>query len=70
MIIIKSDSDIRLMRRAGEITAMTLNMAKKAVKPGMSTKELDGMIEDFIRSHGAVPSFKGYGGFRAAHVSR
>ena len=63
MIIIKSDSDIRLMRRAGEITAMTLNMAKKAVKPGMSTKELDGMIEDFIRSHGAIPSFKGYGGF-------
>ena len=63
MIIIKSDSDIRRMRRAGEITGMTLKAAGAAIKPGMSTKELDGIIEDFIRSHGAVPSFKGYGGF-------
>ena len=63
MIIIKSDSDLRRMRRAGEITGMTLKAAGSAIKPGMSTKELDGIIEDFIRSHGAVPSFKGYGGF-------
>lgn len=63
MIIIKSDSDLRRMRRAGEITGMTLKAAEAAIKPGMSTKELDGIIEDFIRSRGAVPSFKGYGGF-------
>ena len=70
MIIIKSDSDLRRMRRAGEITGMTLKAAEAAIKPGMSTKELDGIIEDFIRSRGAVPSFKGYGGFPAARVSR
>lgn len=63
MIIIKSDSDLRLMRKAGEITGLTLKAAQAALKPGMSTKELDGVIEDFIRSHGAKPSFKGYGGF-------
>ena len=55
MIIIKSDSDLRRMRRAGEITGMTLKAAEAAIKPGMSTKELDGIIEDFIRSRGAVP---------------
>ena len=63
MIIIKSDSDLRKMRRAGEITGMTLKAAQAALKPGMTTKELDGIIEEFIRSHGARPSFKGYGGF-------
>lgn len=63
MIIIKSDSDIRLMRRAGEITALTLQSAKSALRAGMSTKELDSIVEDYIRSQGAVPSFKGYGGF-------
>ena len=63
MIIIKSDSDIRKMRVAGEITGMALLTAKKAVRAGMSTKELDGIIEDYIRSRGATPSFKGYGGF-------
>lgn len=63
MIIIKSDSDIRKMRRAGEITGLALQTAQKALRAGMSTKELDGIIEDCIRSRGAVPSFKGYGGF-------
>lgn len=63
MIIIKSDSDIRCMRRAGEITGLTLKAAKQALHAGMSTKDLDEVIEDFIRSHGARPSFKGYGGF-------
>ncbi len=63
MIIVKSDSDIRKMRRAGQITAMALRVAGESVKAGMSTKELDGIIEDYIRSQGAVPSFKGYGGF-------
>ena len=63
MIIIKSDSDIRLMRKAGSITAFALEMAGKSIKPGMSTKELDCVVEDAIRSKGAIPSFKGYGGF-------
>ena len=63
MIIIKSDSDIRCMCRAGAITAAALAAAGKAIRPGMSTKELDCVVEDAIRSRGAVPSFKGYGGF-------
>ncbi|MBQ8605459.1 MAG: type I methionyl aminopeptidase [Clostridia bacterium] len=63
MIIIKSDSDIRCMRRAGAITAAALAAAGAAIKPGMSTKELDCVVEDAIRSKGAIPSFKGYGGF-------
>lgn len=66
MIIIKSDSDIRLMRKAGSITAGALATAGKAIKAGMSTKELDTIVEDYIRSHGAIPSFKGYGGFPAS----
>ncbi len=66
MIIIKSDSDIRLMRKAGSITAGALATAGKSIKAGMSTKELDAIVEDYIRSHGAIPSFKGYGGFPAS----
>ena len=66
MIIIKSDSDIRLMRKAGSITAGALAAAGKAIKAGMSTYELDKIVEDYIRSHGAIPSFKGYGGFPAS----
>lgn len=66
MIIIKSDSDIRLMRKAGSITAGALAAAGKAITDGMSTYELDKVVEDYIRSHGAVPSFKGYGGFPAS----
>lgn len=66
MIVIKSDSDIRLMRKAGSITAGALATAGKFVKAGMTTKELDAIVEDYIRSHGAIPSFKGYGGFPAS----
>ena len=63
MMIIKSDSEIRLMRKAGAIAAGALAAAGEAIRPGMSTKELDRVVERYIRSHGAIPSFKGYGGF-------
>lgn len=66
MMIIKSDSDIRLMRKAGAIAAGALQAAGDAVAPGISTKELDRIVESYIRSHGAIPSFKGYGGFPAS----
>ncbi|MBQ7035182.1 MAG: type I methionyl aminopeptidase [Clostridia bacterium] len=66
MMIIKSDSDIRLMRKAGEIAGGALRAAGEAIRPGMSTKELDRVVESYIRSHGARPSFKGYGGFPAS----
>lgn len=66
MIIIKSDSEIRLMRRAGEIAAGALKAAGSAVKPGMTTLELDKVVREFILSKGARPSFLGYGGFPAS----
>lgn len=66
MMIIKSDSEIRQMRKAGSIAAGALAAGGNAVCPGISTKELDRIIESYIRSHGAVPSFKGYGGFPAS----
>lgn len=63
MIILKSDREIEYMRDAGKIVAQTLVEVKKAVKPGVSTLELDKIAEKYIRSSGAVPAFKGYGGF-------
>lgn len=63
MLILKTDSDIRKMRLAGKISGRALLAAGKAVRAGMSTLELDKIVEDYIRSHGAIPSFKGYGGF-------
>ena len=66
MITIKSKTEIEKLRKAGFITACALDAAEKAIKPGMTTKELDRIIEKFITSHGARPGFKGYGGFPAA----
>ncbi len=66
MMIIKSDSEIRQMRKAGAIAAGALLAAGEAVRPGMTTKELNQVVDHYIRSHGAIPSFKGYGGFPAA----
>lgn len=63
MITIKSDSEIQLMREAGEILRDTLNMLADHVKPGVTTKELDKLAHDYIKSRGAKPSFLGYGGF-------
>lgn len=63
MISIKSPREIELLRVAGEITGSTHNYLKPFIKPGITTKELDKLAEDYIRSRGATPSFKGYDGF-------
>ncbi|MCA0758431.1 type I methionyl aminopeptidase [Paenibacillus sp. N4] len=63
MIICKSESELRYMREAGRIVAETHRLMKQAVKPGITTRELDQIAEAYIRSQGAVPSFKGYNGF-------
>ena len=63
MIIIKNSEQLNLMRRAGRITAEALLVAKDAIRPGMSTKELDTKIRGFIEKCGAEPSFLGYNGF-------
>lgn len=66
MIICKSDSELRYMREAGRIVAETHRMMAEAVKPGVTTQELDQLAEAYIRSQGAEPSFKGYNGFPAS----
>ena len=63
MIQIKTPDEIALMREAGLITQRALAAMREAVRPGITTGELDRIAEDSIRSEGAVPSFLGYRGF-------
>lgn len=63
MIILKSPEEIEKMRRAGRIVASTRRLVLAAVRPGITTGELDAIAEEHIRSKDAVPSFKGYRGF-------
>lgn len=60
MILLKSSREIRLMRQSGKIAGNALLKAKKYIKPGISTAELDRIIHDDIISGGAIPSFLGY----------
>jgi len=66
MIICKTQRELGIMREAGRIVALTHQELKKHIKPGITTKELDAIAENFIRSHDAIPSFKGYNGFRGS----
>ena len=63
MIILKSEREISYMRDAGKIVAKALSEVKKAVKPNVTTLELDGIAEKYMKSCGATPAFKGYHGF-------
>lgn len=63
MITIKSSREIDLMKQAGRIVALAHQEIKNHIKPGVSTYELDQIVERVIRNNGATPSFKGYGGF-------
>ena len=66
MITIKSASQIDKMKKAGEIVALTHELMKKNICDGVTTKELDRIAEEFIRSKGAIPSFKNYNGYPAS----
>ena len=66
MIIIKNSEQIALMRIAGRITAEALMVARDAIRPGMSTKELDTKIRHYIEKCGATPTFLGYNGFKGS----
>ncbi len=59
MIQIKSREEIELMRESALIVSRTLGEIAKAIKPGISTLELDKIAEEFIRDHGAIPGFLG-----------
>lgn len=63
MIMIKNAAQIEKMRAAGALLARIRDQIKEAVKPGMTTLQLDEMAETLIREAGATPSFKGYHGF-------
>jgi len=63
MISIKTPQEIEIMRQSGKILLRVLQEMEKQVRPGISTKELDTIAEEIIRSSGAVPTFKGYHGF-------
>lgn len=65
-IIIKSPREIALIKKAGSIIADLFDYLKVHTKEGISTKELDKLAESFIRSHGGIPTCKGYEGFPGA----
>ena len=65
MITIKSKREIELMREAGKIVSMTHKYLKNYIKPGITTKELDELAENYISKMGGVPTCKGYEGFPA-----
>jgi methionyl aminopeptidase len=66
MISYKSKAEIELMKISGEILALAHEKVREAIKPGVTTLELDRITEEFIRKNGAVPSFKGYKGLPGA----
>ncbi len=63
MIFLKTDEEIELMRESNRLVGMTHGELSKHIRPGITTLQLDKIADEFIRDHGAVPSFLGYGGF-------
>ena len=66
MVSIKSQSEIALMREAGKILAKVHEELKDAIRPGMSTLDIDKLGEKLIRSYGCIPSFLNYNGYPAS----
>lgn len=63
MIYYKTNEEIELIRLSSLLVGKTLAETARSIKPGVTTAELDRIAETFIRDHGAIPAFKGYGGF-------
>ena len=66
MVSVKTARELSLMRDACRISAQALRVAGEAVRPGVSTLEIDTIVRSFIEKQGASPSFLGYGGFPAS----
>lgn len=66
MIIIKSSREIEQIRKSSRIVVDTFNYIEQFIKPGIETIAIDKAIDEFIRSRGAIPAFKGYRGFPAS----
>jgi methionyl aminopeptidase len=65
MINIKTEPELEKMKSSGEVLKETFSVLEKMIRPGVTTAELDAAAEDFIRSKGGVPAFKGYQGYPA-----
>src|SRR5256885_5882373 len=65
-IIRKSNTEIEQMERAGRVVVETLELIGERMRPGVTTGELDELAEEFIRSQGGRPTFKGYRGYPAS----
>lgn len=65
MIYLKTEEEIELLRENNLLVSATLAEVGRHIKQGVTTRQLDKVAEEFIRSHGAVPGFLGYGGFPA-----
>lgn len=63
MIHYRTDKEIELLRKAALLVGKTLGEVGKHIRPGIRTIELDRIAEEYIRDNGAIPAFKGYGGF-------
>jgi methionyl aminopeptidase len=63
MIILKTEEEIEFMRAANRLVGMTLGELSHHIRPGVTTLQLDKIADEFIRDHGATPTFLGYGGF-------
>lgn len=59
-IFLKTEDEIDLMRKANQLVGATLAELGRHIRPGVTTLQLDRLAEEFIRDHGAVPTFKGY----------
>jgi methionyl aminopeptidase len=66
MIAIRTQPEMDLIRQSGEILVECFAMLEEALRPGVETGELDRAAEEFIRTRGAVPAFKGYQGYPAS----
>ncbi|MBT9151944.1 MAG: Methionine aminopeptidase 1 [Firmicutes bacterium] len=66
MIILKSEREIAIMREAGKIVALAIAEVTRAVRPGISTGELNALVENLMAKQGARPAFKGYHGYPAS----
>lgn len=66
MVTIKTARELSKMKDACRISAMALRVAGEAVRPGVTTYEIDTLVRNFIEKQGATPSFLGYGGFPAS----
>ena len=66
MILLKSPGEVEKMRHPGVIVGEAHRRVREAVGPGITTADLDRLVEDYIRSEGGTPAFKGYRGFPAS----